>query len=118
MWLEIVALLDALDDGAEQPAALLAGAGVRILAAAGWGLELTRCVRCGKACPHNARTLVDVSAGGVVCRTCGASGVMLSSAARAAMIAAMQGEPVACDPDPLLVLVERALEIHGRGEGT
>lgn len=118
LWDEIVALLDALDAPGGAPKRLLAASGVRLLAAAGWGLELTRCVRCGKPAPPNARTIVDASAGGVVCRTCGAVGVPLSSAGRAAMLAAMDGAPIDTDPDPIVALVDRALEIHSRGEGT
>ncbi len=118
LWREIISLLDTLDAAAGEPKRLLAGCGVRMLAAAGWALELTRCVRCGKPAPPNARTIVDVSAGGVVCRTCGASGMPLGATARSAMIAAMEDVAVDTDPEPILALVDRALEIHSRGEGT
>jgi DNA repair protein RecO (recombination protein O) len=50
LWAEIVGLLDALEvvAGSGSVEQVLAGAGVRMLAAAGWQLELGRCVRCGK----------------------------------------------------------------------
>lgn len=120
LWLEINQLLDRLDTlpSAAPTDPLLAGAGLRMLAALGWGLELQRCVRCGRACPDNARTMVDVAAGGVVCRTCGGFGHWLTSRQRRAMLAALDGADVIGATESAIVLVERALEVHGRGGGT
>jgi DNA repair protein RecO (recombination protein O) len=120
LWLEINQLLDSLDGpaAAEQGSALLAAAGLRMLAAAGWALELDRCVRCGKPCPERARVLVDVNAGGVVCRGCGGMGMALSSRTRRAMMAAQAGGPYDGEADAAIALVARAFDVHGRGEGT
>ncbi len=120
LWMEINELLDSLNaltaGTATEP--LLAGTGLRMLVALGWGLELLRCVRCDKACPENARTMVDVAAGGLVCRDCGGYGHWLTSRQRLAMIAALAGGGVEGATDSAITLVERALEVHGRGGGT
>lgn len=124
LWIELNALLDALDDSASDGGedALLAAVGLRMLAAAGWGLVLDRCVRCGKPCPNRARTIVDVRAGGVVCRGCGGLGLTLSSAQRHALVAALGGDASALaraeDAAIGITMVDRALEAHGRGEAT
>ena len=82
LWSELTGLLDALDDLGRtgDPWRELAGAGLRMLAVAGWALELERCVRCGRACPGDARAIIDVHAGGLVCRQCGGRGVVISAA--------------------------------------
>lgn len=120
LWHELNVLLDRLDSlPAEAPTdPLLAGAGLRMLAALGWGLDLERCVRCGRVCPDNARTMVDVAAGGVVCRSCGGFGHWLTSRQRQAMLAALAGADVAGATESAIVLIERALEVHGRGGAT
>ena len=120
LWARINELLDALDapDAVARGQALLAAAGLRMLSAAGWALQLDRCVRCGKICPERARVLVDVHAGGVVCRGCGATGVPLPSRTRRAMVAAQEGGSFDGDADAVIALVARAFEIHGRGEAT
>ncbi|MCA9618374.1 MAG: DNA repair protein RecO [Myxococcales bacterium] len=121
LWLELTGLLDALDEpgaGARAREAL-AASGLRMLAAAGWGLELSSCVRCGKVCPARARTAIDVRAGGVVCRDCGATGRAVSSRTRQAMVEAAEGGPFeGVDPGPVIELVELAFEAHGRGDAT
>jgi DNA repair protein RecO (recombination protein O) len=122
LWRESNELLEALDGAEADVDALVAAAGLRILAAAGWGLELDRCVRCGKPCPQRARGIVDVRAGGVVCRACGGVGTTLSSKQRAALIAVVRGDldaALSCDDALVAIkLVDQALEAHGRGEGT
>jgi DNA repair protein RecO (recombination protein O) len=116
-WREMNALLDRLDDLPEgnDGKAALAASGLRFLAALGWGLELAACVRCGRPCPDNARAMVDVSAGGVVCSACGGFGRSLSAAQRHALIAALRLPEIEGDPEAALDLCERALEVHGRG---
>lgn len=120
LWEEINRLLDRLDtlpaEAAPEP--VLAGSGLRLLTALGWELDLSRCVRCGKVCPDNARTMVDVAAGGVVCRDCGGFGHWLTSRQRLAMIGAQRGADVEGATDSAITLVERALEVHGRGGAT
>ncbi len=120
LWVEINNLLDALDEPAASQRApqLLAASGLRMLAAAGWALELERCVRCGKSCPERARVVVDVHAGGVVCRSCGAAGVQLSSRQRRALVAVLGGAAFEGDADEVVAMVVRAFEVHGRGEAT
>lgn len=122
LWQQTVALLDGLEQAAPgRPDAaerLLAGAGLRMLAAAGWQLELGRCVRCGKPAPARARTVVDVRAGGVVCQDCGATGVTISSTQRHAMIAALEGGALEADAAAVVSIVDKAFEAHGRGEAT
>ena len=56
LWIEINALLDALDaEGSARCARALLGAfGLRMLGAAGWGLELGQCVRCDRSCPERS----------------------------------------------------------------
>jgi DNA repair protein RecO (recombination protein O) len=121
LWRETNQLLDALDStdaaGAE---ALLGAAGLRMLALAGWGLELERCVRCGRACPPKARAIVDVRAGGIVCRNCGGVGITVTAAARAAMAAASRGDDAGLAPHAALCvrMVDQAIEAHGSGEAT
>jgi len=120
-WEVVNRLLDALDGvGADAAAAeaLLAACGLRMLVIDGWRLQLAQCVRCGKPCPSNARAIVDVHAGGVVCRTCGGIGSMMSSRQRAAMMVAFDGGDFGGDAKEAVTLVERALEIHGQGLST
>ncbi len=120
LWHELNALLDRLDTlpagEATEPA--LAGTGLRMLTILGWELDLEQCVRCGRACPENARAMVDVAAGGVVCRSCGGFGHWLGSKQRHAMLAAVRAGDVVDATDTTIQLIERALEVHGRGDAT
>lgn len=86
LWHEINALLDALDEPDAAPGAQLAAAGIRMLAASGWALQLSACVRCSTACPQRARVMVDIAAGGVVCTRCGGGTIQLSSRDRHAIV--------------------------------
>ena len=113
LWYLLNQLLDDLD-GDGHADALLAAAGLALLSAAGWGLVLDRCVRCGKPCPENARATVDVVAGGVVCGRCGGRGVALPAKERRASMAALRGEPFAGDAARVVDLVEHAFEDHGK----
>jgi DNA repair protein RecO (recombination protein O) len=125
MWRAINALLDALDDpaiDAVRAPGLCAAAGLTLLTIAGWGLELERCVRCGKPCPPGARAVIDVRAGGVVCSRCGGLGPQVGSALRAMMIAATSGDTGALaepqDAREVIAICDAALEAHGRGEAS
>jgi DNA repair protein RecO (recombination protein O) len=129
LWLEINVLLDALDC-ADSPAAqadtaisiqaLLAATGLRMLEAAGWGLELSRCVRCERPCPERSRASIDPAAGGVVCRSCGAGGIVVSATQRLGMIRALGGDETGLgrleDAEVALGLVERSLAAHAAEE--
>lgn len=124
LWAEVNGLLDRLDapeaDGERASEAALAVSGLRILGATGWGLELRACVRCGKACPERSRAILDVAAGGIVCRDCGGRGEVLSADERLALVGAVdgEGELPSSVAARALDIVERALDIHGRGEAT
>jgi DNA repair protein RecO (recombination protein O) len=112
------ALLDALDAPLAEPSsaeALLATAGVRMLADIGFGLVLDRCVRCGKPCAPEATACLDAQAGGLVCRACGGARLVVRSALRARIEAAAAGDDVAIvaeDARIVVDLVEAALVAH------
>ncbi len=118
MWSEANGLLDALDQPEADAEGLLAAAGLRLLAAAGWALELDACVRCGRDCPEKARAIVDVRAGGIVCRHCGGQGSTVAARQRHALSAALTGAPFTGDPEAAIALVDAAFQAHGRGEAT
>jgi DNA repair protein RecO (recombination protein O) len=99
-----------------------------MLATTGWAMELEQCVRCSKRCPERASAILDVAAGGIVCRECAAGqshdryGGVLSGPERRAWIAAALGDHEALiDPtrdaaaERVLAVVERAFEVHGGG---
>jgi DNA repair protein RecO (recombination protein O) len=119
LWIEVNALLDALDaDGSDRSAQALLGAfGLRMLAAAGWGLELGQCVRCDRSCPERSSAFVDVRAGGVVCRRCGGGGLVLGARQRLGMLRALGGDEAGlAEPDDAaaaIALVSCALAEHG-----
>jgi DNA repair protein RecO (recombination protein O) len=117
LWLEINGLLDRLDaaDPALPAQALLAAAGLRILVAIGWGLELTRCVRCGRDCEPGASACVDPAEGGLVCRACGGARIVLRGERRTLLLAASLGEDVALAPEDTraaLEIVDAAMAAH------
>ncbi|AUX21065.1 DNA repair protein RecO [Sorangium cellulosum] len=118
-WHELNRLLDRLDDlPSASPQALLAEAGLRLLVAFGWGLELSQCVRCGRACDAAQAACVDPARGGLVCRACGGGPLVLRPEPRARLLAVMLGDaPEIPEEDvPLaLDLVEGALTTHASG---
>jgi DNA repair protein RecO (recombination protein O) len=119
LWGEINALLDRLDGAGPGagPQALLAGAGLRLLAAMGWGMDLLACVRCGRACGERASAYVDAAAGGLVCRACGGARTVLPAARRRKLVAASRGEDAELSADDVaaaLAIVDEALEAHVR----
>lgn len=112
VWDAVTSLLDRLDrDGLDARAARLALAehGLLLLTAFGWGLELERCVRCGKPCEPGRSAMVEPSRGGLVCRQCGGATVKLAGPARARLA---EGALLPEDVDFALRLVERALSAH------
>jgi DNA repair protein RecO (recombination protein O) len=116
-WAIVEALLDrlAVPVSTPDPDSELGGAGLRLLAAFGWALELERCVRCGKPCPSGRPASVDPSKGGLVCRDCGGGRLRLSSEQRERLNAAAQGQgPPLCADDArcALDLIERVLDAH------
>jgi DNA repair protein RecO (recombination protein O) len=117
LWRAVEALLDEL--GAKdsiEPSRALAATGLSVLVALGWGLDLERCVRCGKPCPPDASSLVDPARGGLVCRSCGGARKRLDSKTRERLgRAAASGDPrelELADAELALELVENVLKAH------
>jgi DNA repair protein RecO (recombination protein O) len=117
LFMMLETLLDELGakDGGDENRAL-AASGLRMLTLLGWGLDLERCVRCGKPCPEGAPALVDPARGGLVCRSCGGARKRLDPATRERLgRAVLTGEPRALAPgdaDLALELVEAVLKAH------
>jgi DNA repair protein RecO (recombination protein O) len=117
LWAEVNLLLDRLDaaDPAVSPRALLAGAGLRLLSAVGWGMELGRCVRCDRVADEGAAACFDPAEGGLVCRACGGARVVLRGERRRRLLAAVEGDESGLDADDVqaaLDIVEAALAAH------
>lgn len=113
----LIACLDALEERGSGVSAsqVLAGAGLRLLAAFGWALDFDGCVGCGKACPPNKSARLSPQRGGLLCSSCGHGGVVLSGAQRRTFAAASRGSAVelaAEDAAVALRLVEETLSTH------
>lgn len=95
---------------------LLAAFGLGLLAEVGYAIELTRCVRCGRACPEGRAAYIDAAGGGIVCSSCGGARRQLGGPLRAIAVALQRGEPVAPlsrqDAAELVSLVEESLAVH------
>lgn len=110
VWAITTALLDALDaEGEVACDALLARAGLALLSALGFALELERCVRCGTACAPGRPALADPGRGGLVCRACGGGPILLDAATRRRLLS---GSLDGGDARLALSLVEGALAAH------
>lgn len=110
VWRAMLSLLDRLDDAGEVSSRLLlAEGGLALLRGFGWGLDLERCVRCGKPCEPGKAAMADPLKGGLVCRSCGGAHFKLSGATRARLVA---GKLEATDVEVCLDLVEQALKTH------
>jgi DNA repair protein RecO (recombination protein O) len=110
-------LLDALDDPSDSvnPDGELATAGLRLLGAMGWGLDLERCVRCGRPCADVATACIDPQKGGLICRACGGALRILRPDLRRRLIRAVEGDPRALHEHDIsftMDLVEAALAAH------
>lgn len=117
LWEVVNDLLDALDDpsGSVLPGVELAAAGLRLLAAVGWGLDLGRCVSCGRLCAASATACIDPAKGGLVCRECGGAPGRLRSDLRLRLIAAVEGDSRALREQDVrfaVDLVEATLTAH------
>jgi DNA repair protein RecO (recombination protein O) len=123
IWSVLSRLLTRLD--AVEPMStseLTTAAGLQLLEALGWGLELDACVRCGKACPEGKASGVDPAQGGLVCSACGGGRFALSGVERSQLKALRDSEePSALDAESAaraLTLVETAFSCHAlSGEG-
>jgi DNA repair protein RecO (recombination protein O) len=116
IWRITVELLGALDASPAERAVgpSLAHAGLQLLVALGWGLDLVRCVRCGRPCAPNRRAMIDAVRGGLVCRTCGGASLLLGPDLRARLVRASAGERALEEADVpcALSLVEGVLRAH------
>ena len=116
LWRSVSAFLDVLDDRADTaPLARLADFGLHLLALLGWGLQLESCVGCGKPCPASASAGVDPKRGGLVCRACGRTQIVVGAELRKRLALAAKGVAGCCTVDdaPLsLSLIEQVLEVH------
>jgi DNA repair protein RecO (recombination protein O) len=114
-WQVLVGLLDVLDVGIQSPRKELARAGLALLAAVGYGLELARCVSCGRPCPAGKAACVDPARGGLVCRSCGGAGTVLSREQLEGACALATGQTDGATEDQadvVLDLIDRALAAH------
>ena len=114
-WRVLVELLDVLDAGGAPPRRELARAGLAMLGAVGYALDLERCVACGRECPAAKAACVDPARGGLVCRACGGATAVLLPQVRAAARALGAGPAAEVDPsdaEAVLRLVDRAMAAH------
>lgn len=117
-WRSLAALLDALDErerGAVDARRELATFGLRLLTDVGYGLELDRCVRCGRLCPEGRAAFVDAAGGGLVCTGCGGARRTIDGELRSLAARAQRGEAVTLswqEASEILEIVEAALAAH------
>jgi DNA repair protein RecO (recombination protein O) len=117
-WRVLVELLDVLDAGVAAPRVELARAGLAMLAAVGYAIDLERCVVCGRPCPDDKAACVDPARGGLVCRACGGASAVLFPDVRAAARSLAAGragdahEATAAQAEAILRLVDRAMAAH------
>lgn len=110
----VVEALDRLDAGLE-PRSVVLRAGLELLGALGYGLELERCTGCGRPCPEEVTVLVDPAAGGIVCRACGGGPLRLGAGVRRELCTIADGGVSAYPGDVLELgarLVDEALSAH------
>lgn len=116
VWRALENLLNQLSEEQSGRALLhLATAGLSLLSAFGWGLELERCVRCGRPCLSGQAAMVDAVRGGLVCRSCGGARLRLAAKARERLVRAAAGAAdglEAEDVEIALELVEQAMRAH------
>ncbi len=117
-WRVLVGLLDGLDAGVGAPAAQLARAGLGMLGALGYALDLQACVGCGRPRPAGKPAYVDPARGGLVCRACGGARSAVAAEALDAARALESGDAGALDAvsaesaRALLDVVDRAMAAH------
>lgn len=114
-WRVLVELLDVLDRSGSDPRRELARAGLALLAAVGYALDLERCVVCGRPCPDTKAACVDPARGGLVCRSCGGAAAVLLPDTRAAARALASGEGgdvTSQQAESLLQIVDRGMAAH------
>lgn len=110
----LTTLLDALQEGRRTQAELLRFA-FALLTGVGYGLELSRCLRCGKPRPPGRPAYVDPDKGGVVCASCGGGKMLLPSELLEQAQRLSSGEPVELSDlhvATLLRVAEEAIVAH------
>lgn len=117
LWAEIDQLLDRLDEPNPtlSPRVRLAGAGLRLLQATGYGFELRACARCGKPCPDGSPARFDARQGGLICTACGGGPHLLHPELRLALLQAEDGDESGLPPveaEALIDWVDAALAAH------
>ena len=115
-WATTTTLLDELDACPDEPRTRLAVAALRLLDDMGYGLDLEKCVGCGRRCPEESPAYVDATRGGLVCRSCGGAGFILSPSARRQGLTAQRGEgaePTRDEAEEILAMVDGAMAAHG-----
>ncbi len=114
-WSVLLDLLDGLDAASGPPRRELARAGLAMLAAVGYALELEQCAVCGRPCPEGRVACVDPARGGLVCIACGGAPSVILPADREAARALGQGrssDVTDASAEAVLGLVDRAMAVH------
>ena len=114
-WRILIELLDVLDAGEASPRAELARAGLGLLGAVGYALELARCVLCGRDCPESKAACIDPARGGLICRSCGGAATGLLPEVRRAARSLGGGRTTDASPseaEAILQVVDRAMAAH------
>jgi DNA repair protein RecO (recombination protein O) len=115
-------LYDALDVDHLAPEAgslALLTFGITLLDALGWGLELGRCVKCGRERPAGRVAFVSAVASGVVCSACGGgvAGQRPLDGELLDRVIAGRTDLDAAVTTPLLRVVEEAVSLHAHAVG-
>jgi DNA repair protein RecO (recombination protein O) len=105
----LVALLDALQEGRRTQAELLRFC-FALLTGVGYGLELSRCLRCGKPRPEDRPAFVEPDKGGVVCASCGGGKLLLPAELLREAERLTLGEPVDLSDTHVALLLRVAEE--------
>jgi DNA repair protein RecO (recombination protein O) len=115
-WRVLIELLDELDSGSTAPRTELARAGLAMLAAVGYAIELERCIACGRSCPTGKAACVDAARGGLVCRSCGGASTVLDPETRLAartLSSRGPGQRVTAEQaEAILKIVDLAMAAH------
>lgn len=109
--------LDALDNAPPSSSRMAdarsAEFGLHLLSLLGWALQLERCVRCEKSCPPNRPAYLNLAAGGIMCRACGGSGLILDPMLRAQLLSLDENPLLGDESGPnVLRIVEDAFALH------
>lgn len=114
LWRVVHDLLARLDTPGVVARRELAVAGLRLLSALGWGIDFSRCVRCGRPYEPGRGAFIDPARGGLVCRACGGARQRLTCEL-VVRLRNSQENATSLEPDDAettLALVEAALRAH------